>query len=459
MARKRLTDRFVASCRAEEGQRVEFWDEDARGLCLRVSGATKTWIYRYRRADGTQPRVTIGRYVAPDQALAFGDGDGRALTVAGARAEARRLRGLLDQQRDPATERQQARAEAKAQPLKTLDDLSAAYFAACESGEYRPRKKVKRATTLKGERWLYDKHLKPTLGDLRIEAVGREQIRGRLRALVAAGHGVTANRARALLRQMFAWAAQEGRVTSNPAAELAAPVEERPRERVLTDDEIRHLWSALESIEGLRVPAAAGDPQGDPVTVSRAVRIALQLSLLTGQRRGEIAAMRVDQIDFDRAIWMLPPEATKAGRAHAVPLTPWAIDLLREALALRSRPTVDGESVDSPFVFPGKRTPLTQPIGASAISQAVRDLRVALKIADITPHDARRTVATGMAMLGISPLVISKLLNHAPTAAAGALITQTVYIRHDFAEEKRKALEVWEHHLRSVLEEGSRAAA
>ncbi|MFW2346515.1 MAG: Arm DNA-binding domain-containing protein, partial [Brevundimonas mediterranea] len=185
MAATRLTDRAVAALKTAEGGRLELWDTDLRGLYLRVSGHSKVWGYRYRRPDGTQPRVRLGRYVSPDQA----DGDKQALTVAGARAKARKLQTDVDAGRDPAIEVQVVKAEAKEQPLRTFDDMAQGYFQATESGEYRPSKKRKRPPTILSERNLYKKHLRP-LASLRIEAVTKAVVRTRLRDILQEGKGV-----------------------------------------------------------------------------------------------------------------------------------------------------------------------------------------------------------------------------------------------------------------------------
>ena len=97
MGATRLTDRSVAALRPTDEHRLELWDADLKGLYLRVSGHSKVWGFRYRRLDGSQPRVRLGRYVPPDQAL----GDAAALTVAGARAKARKLQTEIDAGRDP----------------------------------------------------------------------------------------------------------------------------------------------------------------------------------------------------------------------------------------------------------------------------------------------------------------------------------------------------------------------
>lgn len=434
MTTTRLSDRAVAALKASPDDRLELWDADLKGLYLRVSGESKVWGYRYRRPDGSRPRVRLGRYIPPDQA----GGDKSALTVAGARAKARKLQVEVDEGGDPATKIQMARTAAKEESLRTFDDLAKSYFEATESGEYRPSRRRKRAPTILSERNLYKNHLYP-LATLRIEAVNKTVVRSRLREILKAGKGVTSNRARSLISQIFAWGIAEGRVMANPAQQLDDLAEETPRTRVLNDAELRALWRVLEDTSGYRRPLANG--RDEPLMVGRAVRIVIQLAALLLQRRAEIAEMRVDELDLAERTWTVPAARTKAGRTTVVPLGELSIRLIDEALALHPVPA-DGE-LPSPFVFPG-RGKAPGPISPGAISHAMRDLRVAIGAPDITVHDLRRSGATRLARARVSPFILSKLLNHASDLGGGSSITMSVYVQHDYLDEKREAIETLE---------------
>lgn len=442
----RLTDRGVAALKPGKGGRTEYFDTEVTGLFLRVSDKSKIWGWRYHSPlpGGGQPRVRLGLYIAPEDAR---DIPG-ALTVAGARAKARRLRSMVDDGRDPAAE---AKAEAdaqKAQPLRTIDDLAEAFFTACEKGRYRPRGKVKRESTLKGERWLYEKHIKPHLGAVAIDSVTRASITRPINELADNGKGVTANRARGLLHSLFAFAIREERVTANPVASIDAPLKEEPRSRIATPDEIKALWAALKEPAGLRRPRPGG--KDEPLSIGRPVRIALQLAMLTLQRRAEVSGMRVADLDLEAGLWTIPPELTKASRAHVVPLAPLSVALIREALALRPAPDAEGRV--SPFVFPGRDAPLERPIAPAALSHAFRDLRAAIGVADLTPHDLRRGGASMLADSGVSPGDISLLLNH-QDGTSGARVTMSVYIKSTFIAEKRRALLTMERLLLTLVGE------
>jgi integrase len=106
------------------------------------------------------------------------------------------------------------------------------------------------------------------------------------------------------------------------------------------------------------------------------------------------------------------------------------------------------------FVFPGPggRAAVT---GAS-IPKAVkreeiikRGVATIMGVASWTPHDFRRTAATHMEEIGISPFVIGHVLNH--VSATKASITSRVYARYDYGKEKREALDLWAGRLADII--------
>lgn len=447
--RKTLTARDAENAKAGAGERLELWDSEVKGLCLRVSETAKVWVYRYRRPDGSQPRHKLGAYVSADKAAEMErlgqTGGALPLTVANARTVARRLRVEIDGGGDPAGQKRRAAAEAKAQTVRTMGDLADTYFAACESGEYRPRRKVKRASTLAGERGLWERHAKPTLARLGVEDVSRSIIRSLLRKIVTGGAPIQANRVRSLLRQMFNFAIAEERLTLNPVAGLAPAVEETPRMRVLTDAEIAATWQALQAPEHLQDPAT-----GDRLYVGKAVALALQLVALTLQRRTQVAEMRLSELNLAERVWILPPERTKGGkRPHLVPLAPKAVALIEEAIALAA----DGQD-PSPFVFPSPRD-RQKPITGGALTHALRDIYRAAGVTGASLHDLRRTGSTVLTSerLGFSPFARSLVLGHMNDPGGGAAVSRIHYDANTYVAEKRRAIEGWANLLAEIVGE------
>jgi integrase len=247
----------------------------------------------------------------------------------------------------------------------------------------------------------------PHWADRPIDTIKRRDVIDLLDDIAASGRPVLANRTLAHVRKLFNWALEREIIEMTPAAHITAPGgKEAPRDRDLSDDEIRTLWPAFE--EG-------GYPFG-PM---------LKVLLLTGQRRGEVAKMRWTDIDLEAAQWNLPGEMTKNGRAHTVPLAPAVMEILQ------SLPRYAGAYV---FTTTGGERPVS---GFSRSKARIEKLADG-EIPQWGLHDLRRTCASGMARLGVPSDHIGRVLNHAPKG-----VTATTYDRHTYLPEKRRALELW----------------
>jgi integrase len=429
MARVNLTDRSVAGANAQDGKRLELWDEKEPGLCLRVSGSAKVWYFRYRTPDGRQPRYKIGT---------FSD----ELGVSEARARARKLRTRIDDGEDPAGAKRSVRAKAKAEPIKTFGDLMTAYFAATEAGDWKPKGRVKSGSTIADERLNYRVHIEPVWKAEPLDGITRPKVRALLRDLRAKGLTTRVNRAHALIRQAFSYAIHEDRLQANPALGLPPLVVEKARQRVLTDSELARLWRGLTSGEPLFVTGRDGQPQR--VYLARPMAIMHQLGAILLQRRSEIAGMAVSELDLERATWLIPAERMKGRRPHMVALPPYAVTLIGEALKLRS-------TDNGPCVFPGQRDPET-PMNGNSLTQSFRDVSAAAGIARATFHDLRRTGATMLTSerLGVSPFIRSQILGHSD-AGGGAAVSLAVYDWNTYLPDKRKALTAWEGLLLEIV--------
>jgi integrase len=153
----------------------------------------------------------------------------------------------------------------------------------------------------------------------------------------------------------------------------------------------------------------------------------IKLCLLTAQRVGEVAGMRWDELDLSQGLWSLPGSRTKNGHPHKVPLSNAALEIIGNGA---------GE-----FVF-GNPAPTT-------IAQIIIRAQERLGLAHWTAHDLRRTALTGMAKLGIAPLVLGHIANHRTTTKAG--MTLSVYVHHAYEREKREALELWADRLGGIV--------
>lgn len=425
----RLTDKQVLALKAPAGKRVEVFDPQEPGLLIRVSDAgRRTWFFRYRLIDGRQPRLKLGTYPATG--------------IADARRKAQEARRLVEGGQDPAALERKAEAEARSQTIRTYDDLVQAYFTASETGTWKPRGKPKISHTIAMERKLYARHIKKELGRRPLGEIGRAEIKSVAREMLAKGITTQSNHAHALIRQTFSYALDEELVPHNPAMSMASPAPKKARERVLDDRELKALWN------GLLAPQSVKDENGEPVTLSDGVSIALRLTALLLQRRAEVATMRADDVDLDQAVWVVPSERAKNGRAHAVALPPAAVELLKLALAIKTRRK-------SPYVFPSPRDK-SAPIHPDALTRAMGKLMKGLGLPLAGPHDLRRTGASILASErgGVAPFIISQVLNHITDAGGGSATTRRHYNLHLYAAEKRRALEAWEGLLSQITGDG-----
>jgi integrase len=241
---------------------------------------------------------------------------------------------------------------------------------------------------------------------------------------IAHAHGhVTANRARASLSAMFAWAMREGIVEQNLAIATNKAVEEVSRDRVLTDIELSEIW------------AASHDDDYGRIT---------RLLMLTAQRREEVGAMLWSELDLERGVWAMSGERTKNKRPHVVPLAPMALNILN-AGPRRPRDRVFGEGNDGYGGWSWAKERLDQRLN--------RARAVAGNPNPIAPwrlHDLRRSAATIMAdKLKVQPHIVEAILNHVSGHKSGV---GGIYNRATYEREVRAALLLWADHPQSIVE-------
>jgi integrase len=186
----------------------------------------------------------------------------------------------------------------------------------------------------------------------------------------------------------------------------------------------------------------------------------IRLLILTGQRRGEVAGMAWDEISEDLSIWTMTGERTKNGAAHTVPVSAPVCDVLRMALpngAKQKRHVPDDLRGNGRLILPGALgTPFAGWSKAKqALDKSIITARKTATAASASPtlipwnvHDIRRTVATGLQRLGVRLEVTEAVLNHISGSRGGIA---GVYQRHDWASEKRAALDAWAAHVVSIV--------
>jgi len=386
MPRKNLTARFCETVKVDE--RTDYQDELVRGLWFRVSPTgAKTWQVVYdRESDGKRQRVKLGRFPA--------------MPLEKARTAALKLVTAVAEGEDPSADRRARKA------ALTTEELGKLYL-----DKHAKRNKK---TWAEDER-LLKKEVYPAIGAMKAESVKRRDVLDIIEAKAEAGHVAQSTQILAVVRKLFNWAVDGDYLQSSPATGIKPRGKAVRRDRVLDDREVEKVWNAL--------PKA---------TVSQQTADIIRLLFLTGQRSGEVCGMVRGEVDLDRALWTIPKERTKNGLTHVVPLSPTAIAIVEKWLE-----RADDEADAPLFCRTGK------PIASNAIAQAVR-LKLQITGAPWTPHDIRRTVATGMAGQDIAPHIIEAVLNHISGFKSGVAGT---YNRHRYEAEKRRALDIWAEHL------------
>jgi integrase len=252
-----------------------------------------------------------------------------------------------------------------------------------------------------------ERHLRELgqLGHRPVADITRRDIAAYLANVEATSGGYSRNRLRSTLSTFFSWAIREGLAETNPVAGTDKAAEQS-RDRVLADTEIATIWRAL--------------PAGDYGAV-------VKLLLLSGQRLSEIAGLLWREIDLDASVIRLPASRTKNNRSHEVPLSPAA----KAILAAQPR---TGERVFKTLGWTERKATL--------------DRRLPEGFPHFVHHDCRRTVATGLANLGVAPHIIEAVINHISGHKAGVA---GIYNRATYEPEKRQALEVWAKHVVDIV--------
>jgi integrase len=388
----RLTKAAVEglSCPADRNE-FYVWDDALKGFGLKLNpGGSRNFLVQYRSEDGRSRRVVIGK--------------AGAMSVDEARKQARTMLAKIQTGSDPRAEK----AARRAQAAVTLEVVANAYLRDAKG-------KLKAGS--------YDqvhRHLKKNWQPLAARPIAdlrRADVASHLASLSAGGHRVNANRARSALSAMFAWAIGEGIAESNPVIGTNKPAEERSRERVLSEAELRAVWAACRDD-----------------AYSRIVR----LLLLTAQRRDEVGCMTDSELDLPNAMWTVPGERTKNGVTHEVPLARLALDILADQPRIMGRQLVFGQGAGGFSGWSNSKERIDRRIAAAGLTMPRWTL-----------HDLRRTAATMMAeRLAVPPHVIEAILNHVSGHKAGV---SGIYNRASYRAEKREALDRWARHVAELV--------
>jgi integrase len=407
----KLTELMLQSLKPPAAGRLEISDMRCRGLAFRLTpNAIATWVFRYRDRQGNSARETIGRY--PDVGLSA------------ARAKADKMRERVADGESPVE-----------RSGDTFVVVAARYVE-----EYALRNKRSGGRDARN----LALHVLPRWKDRPLSAIRRADVIELVESIVASGKPTLANRIQSLVSGVFSYAldAGIGKIESNPCYRLRRRGVENVGRRVLSDAELRLFWHGIISSTG----------------VTKRIGLGLQLALLTGARIGEIAGIRLDELqhidDANRAAWIISGARTKRHRNdkpapdHLIPLAPPARGIV---LAL-----VEMAGPGEQYLFPTRSTRRRGAMRANSFTQALDGFNCRMagntaaertwKAAPPTPHDLRRTVGTRLAELRVQKEIRDRVLNH----AAGDVGSKH-YNVHDYADEKREALTRWSDSINVII--------
>lgn len=149
--------------------------------------------------------------------------------------------------------------------------------------------------------------------------------------------------------------------------------------------------------------------------------------------------MKWDDIHLNEDVWTIPASLSKSKRAHDVPLSDFAMELIESLQPITGK---------SEYVF---NSPVLENKPIEWVKRSVKNVQNISGVADFRLHDLRRTAATYMAKLSVDRTVLGKILNHKGLAGDGQVTA--IYDRHSYMEEKREALQRWSDYLSQILDE------
>ncbi len=363
---------------------VVYWDAGVPGFGIKVTPTgRKVFIVLYRTggAGSKLRKYTIGPY-------------GR-VTLHQARVAAQKVFAAKLEGRDPAAEKREANRRVVAD---RVEDLLETFIG---------QRLSKNRSVAEISRLLRREVGKPWAGRS-VHEISKRDVVEVVLAIEQRGAPGTANKTLKSIKTFLRWCVGRAVLDRSPAEGVPLPAREVARDRVIL---------AARKI---------GGPYGGIV----------ELLVLTGQRRQEVAGLQREELDLAQWIWTIPKARTKNAKAHIVHLS-------KEALAVLKRA--------------GQREPLVlSPLGTKTFQDFTHAKRLLDQLSGVTGwrlHDLRRTCVSGMARLGSAPHIADKILNHQSGTISGVA---AVYQRHEFLSERRQALDLWGAHVGAIVNDACR---
>ena len=355
---------------------------DGNTLYLHIApGGSKSWVQRItvkgRRRD-------------------LGLGPWPAVSLAEARTRALANRVLVERGGDPLARKRKA--------VPTFREAAQRTYEA-----NRPRWRSAKVAAV----WMQraERHAFPTLGDLRVDAIGREEV---LRVLtpIWTAKPETARKVRAIIRSTLAWAEAHGHVERNMAGDAidgALPAQPAVQAHFRTVPHAK-VAAALQAVE------ASG--------AAMATKLCFRFLVLTVARSGEAREAVWSEMDLEARTWTVPAERMKSNREHVVPLSDGAMAVLSDAARLRE--------TGGDLVFPGVKR--GRPLSDATLSKLLKEIGV-----PAVPHGFRAAFRTWASERTDAPQAVMELA----LAHASGTQVERAYARSDLRDKRRALMQRW----------------
>ena len=403
-----MTARWIVTLPTAE-TRSDYYDLRELGLILRLSPkGSKTFFFGYRPPHGgNQQKVKLGRF--PD------------LSLAEARQRAAMLRIEVANGNDP---RVQAKEEVQTLAW-SVRNVAKEYF-------HSPRF---RKCSIKHQydcQRAIEKDVLAKLDSILIEEVTRRDWMAVINRVEKRGKLAAAHRLFSYLKTFLNWAEDQGYIEANPIFRARY---EKPKplctRRSLSRDEIRTFWQDIGMGE---------EKENCCATI-------LRLALLTGQRIGEIAGMRREEVDLSTGTWTIPASRTKNRREHQVPLATIAVDLITKAMGVTNQDHLFLVDQDNPN-YKGARAFIGSDVVGSYLRRYHREMETPSS-SIWTAHELRHTFITGLNEAGVSPHIVEAIVNHVSGARAGVA---GIYNHATYNLQKTEAIATWENEITKAVD-------
>lgn len=414
------TDTLASKAKAT-GKRYLVFDASRPGFGVRVNpDGGRSFVFRYR-LEYRQRLMTLGAFdVFTDAVKAW---EKARDTVRDVRHQRRQGQGVAD----PMEARRRSRAtllEVERSALTCDEAVTEFLKARRHEAERRAKGKASSGAGLR-ERTAkaYERILKADflphvrVKDRKLRDLTRDDVIAILDDVNKRG-AAAADQTAGAIASLCTWAVKARVIADSPARDLPTYYAYKPRDRVLKEEELTALLPLLD---------------GDLMRSGRLPKLALLLTLATGQRSGELLALEWRDVDTAARILTIPAKVAKSNKAHRVPLSGIALEIVGELRALAG---------GSRWLFPGDGDDPAAPLQQQTVGVMLRRSAKLLQrhgIAAFTPHDMRRTCRTQLSALGVPEMIGEMILNHALPVSK----VQQAYAHHSHEDAMRDALDKW----------------